>query len=82
MLTCHAELAQSLNKNLHSDLADEMAEVEAGVKAALSAMGQGEGHASIKLTARSAMERFRQGEDNFGPPNLDEFGRDLNLQKK
>lgn len=83
-MAVHADLALSQRQKYDADLAADLAEAQAGVSAALSAIGRGEGQVSVQLAATSAMEKYREEEEvgGEGSVNLDEFGRDLNLQKR
>ncbi|XP_027345882.1 transcriptional repressor ILP1 [Abrus precatorius] len=86
------ELEEQMKK-LHEDRAsanferraanndDEMVEVEAAVKAAMSVLGKkGNNMEAAKSAAQEAYAALRKQRDL--PVKLDEFGRDLNLEKR
>eukprot|EP00897_Mesotaenium_endlicherianum_P004343 jgi/Mesen1/3937/ME000209S02941 len=62
------------------DTADELAEAEAAMSAAMSAMSRKAGAAAVAAAAQAASEKVREGE--AVAPEYDEFGRDVNLQKR
>lgn len=76
----HEDRAQALFERRAADHADEMAEAEAAMAAALAAMGRGAGTATAERAAMAAAEAVREGTGMA--PQLDEFGRDVNMQKR
>lgn len=79
MQRLHEERASALLERRIADNADEMAEIEVAVNAAKAALAKGGGTASAMAAASAASAR--DGRNNTAP-QLDEFGRDVNLQKR
>ncbi|KAL2946661.1 hypothetical protein AAZX31_20G025800 [Glycine max] len=90
---CYIEELEEQMKKLHQDRAsaiferratnndDEMVEVEEAVKAAMSVLiKKGNNMEAAKIAAQEAFAAVRKQRDL--PVKLDEFGRDLNLEKR
>ena len=79
MQRLHEERANALLERRAADNADEMAEVEAAVNAAKAVLAKGAGTATATAAASAAAARDGR---NSTASQLDEFGRDVNLQKR
>uniref|UniRef100_A0A0C9RXB3 TSA: Wollemia nobilis Ref_Wollemi_Transcript_6527_3458 transcribed RNA sequence n=1 Tax=Wollemia nobilis TaxID=56998 RepID=A0A0C9RXB3_9CONI len=83
MQKLHEERATAILERRASDDADEMAEVEAAINAAKSVLSKGGGAATAAAAAAAAQAAAAATRDGSNlPPQLDEFGRDINLQKR
>ncbi|KAH7571202.1 hypothetical protein JRO89_XS05G0266800 [Xanthoceras sorbifolium] len=84
MQKLHEERASTVLERRAADIDDEFMEVEAAVKAAMAVFSERGNSAAIIAAAKSAAQAasaaFRE-QTNL-PVKLDEFGRDLNLQKR
>jgi GC-rich sequence DNA-binding factor len=80
MQKLHEERAAALSERREADISAEVAESEAAVSAAMAALGRGAGALAASSAAGEAAARFREG--LALPPQRDEFGRDMNLQKR
>jgi GC-rich sequence DNA-binding factor len=80
MQRLHEERAAALSERREADVSAEVAESEAAVSAAMAALGRGAGALAASSAAGEAAARFREG--LALPPQRDEFGRDVNLQKR
>ncbi|XP_074269635.1 transcriptional repressor ILP1 [Silene latifolia] len=84
MQELHKKRASVTLKRRAADNDDEMAEVQAAVDAAMTVLGRGGGNATTIAAAVSAAQvaiaAFKQ-QKNL-PIKLDDFGRDLNRQKR
>eukprot|EP01018_Ginkgo_biloba_P004025 Gb_08409 [translate_table: standard] len=83
MQRLHEERATAIVERRTADDADEMAEVEAAIGAAVSVLSKGAGTATAAgaaAAAQAAAAAAREGSNL--PPQLDEFGRDINLKKR
>ncbi|KAG0625239.1 hypothetical protein M758_2G039200 [Ceratodon purpureus] len=79
MQRLHEERANAFLERRAADNADEMAEIEAAVNAAMAALAKGGGTATIMAAASAAAARDVR---SSSVPQFDEFGRDVNLQKR
>ncbi|KAG0585798.1 hypothetical protein KC19_2G039900 [Ceratodon purpureus] len=79
MQRLHEERANAFLERRAADNADEMAEIEAAVNAAMAALAKGGGTATIMAAASAAAARDVR---SSAVPQFDEFGRDVNLQKR
>lgn len=83
MQRLHEERATAVSERRSADNADEMLEVESAINAAMSALSKGastSAAAAAAATAASSAQSARDGSNMA--TQLDEFGRDLNLQKR
>lgn len=79
MQRLHEERANALLERRAADNADEMAEIESAVTAAKAALAKGGGTATATAAALAAVARDARSST---VPQFDEFGRDVNLQKR
>nr|XP_010906711.1 transcriptional repressor ILP1 [Elaeis guineensis] len=79
----HEQRALAVVERRAADIADEANEVEAAVNAAISVLNKGSSAAYISAatTAAQAAAAAARGSSNLSV-ELDEFGRDVNLQKR
>ncbi|KAH9298722.1 hypothetical protein KI387_030404, partial [Taxus chinensis] len=84
MQRLHEERATAIVERRASDDADEMVEVDAAINAAKSVLNKGGGSATAAAAAAAAAQAASlAARDGLNlPPQLDEFGRDVNLQKR
>jgi GC-rich sequence DNA-binding factor len=80
MQRLHEERANALLERRAADNADELIEVEAAVSAAKAVLARGAGTATATAAAAAAIAAVQDGTSSA--PKLDEFGRDVNLQKR
>ncbi|KAK3183191.1 hypothetical protein Dsin_030477 [Dipteronia sinensis] len=84
MQKLHEERASTVLERRAADIDDEFMEVEAAVKAAMAVFSERGNSAAVIAAAKSAAQAasaaFRE-QTNL-PVKLDEFGRDMNLQKR
>ncbi|KAF8397793.1 hypothetical protein HHK36_016716 [Tetracentron sinense] len=84
MQKLHEERASAILERRVADNADEMIEVEAAVSAAMSVFSKGGGSSAMvaaATTAAQAASAVAREQSNL-PIQLDEFGRDMNIQKR
>ena len=83
MQKLHENRALAISDRRAADLADESSVIEASVNAAVSILSKGSSsaHLSAALNAAQAAAAAARESSNL-PPELDEFGRDMNLQKR
>ncbi|OEL27531.1 PAX3- and PAX7-binding protein 1 [Dichanthelium oligosanthes] len=83
MQKLHENRALAISERRAADLADESGVIEASVSAAESILrkGSSSAHLSAAANAAQAAAAAAKGSSNL-PPELDEFGRDINLQKR
>ncbi|KAE9605662.1 hypothetical protein Lal_00024697 [Lupinus albus] len=82
MKKLHEDRASAISGRRDTNNDDEMVEVEAAVKAAMSVLSR-KGNSNLeaaKVAAQDALTALRKERDL--PVKLDEFGRDLNLEKR
>ncbi|XP_065868750.1 transcriptional repressor ILP1 [Euphorbia lathyris] len=84
MQTLHEQRASSILERRIADNDDEMMEVEAAVKAAMLVFGEHGSSAAVIAAATSAAQAASASmkEQIKLPVKLDEFGRDINQQKR
>ncbi|KAL9224322.1 hypothetical protein vseg_000368 [Gypsophila vaccaria] len=84
MQQLHKKRASAVLKRRAADNDDEMAEAQAAVDAAMSMLGRGGGNAATIAAAMSAAQAAVAAikEHKNLPVMLDDFGRDLNRQKR
>lgn len=74
------ERASALAERRAADISAEVAESEAATSAAMAALGRGAGGPAASVAAAEAATWVREGLEST--PQFDEFGRDINLQKR
>ncbi|KAL5976516.1 hypothetical protein ACLOJK_020849 [Asimina triloba] len=83
MQKLHEERASAIIERRAADITDEMTEVEAAVNAAMSVLSKGGGIAAVAAAAAAAQDASSLAREQSNlPVELDEFGRDVNLQKR
>lgn len=83
MQRLHEERATAIVERRAADDADERAEVEAAINAAKLVLSKGAGTATAAAAAAAAQAAAAAAREGTNlPPQLDEFGRDVNLQKR
>ncbi|KAL2609910.1 hypothetical protein R1flu_028483 [Riccia fluitans] len=82
MQRLHEERSNAVTERRAGDNADELAEVEVAVGAAKAVLTKGRGTASATAAAVAAAAAHAAKEGSNIAPQLDEFGRDVNLQKR
>ncbi|GLJ48054.1 hypothetical protein SUGI_1014650 [Cryptomeria japonica] len=83
MQRLHEERATAIVERRASDDADEMIEVEAAINAAKAVLSKGGGSTTAAAAAAAAQAASSTARDGLNLlPQLDEFGRDINLQKR
>lgn len=84
MQKLHEDRAAAILKRRSSDNDDEMLELEAAINAAMSVFNKGGGSAAmIEVATREAKAASAATKEHRNlPVELDEFGRDTNLQKR
>ncbi|OIW02251.1 hypothetical protein TanjilG_15134 [Lupinus angustifolius] len=82
MKKLHEDRASAISGRRDTNNDDEMVEVEAAVKAAMSVLSRkgNSNSEAAKIAAQDALTALRKQRDL--PVELDEFGRDLNLEKR
>ncbi|THG11309.1 hypothetical protein TEA_014279 [Camellia sinensis var. sinensis] len=84
MQKLNEERAAAISERRAADNEDEMIEIEAAVNAAMSIFGKGGGSATMieRATSAAQVASATTKEQRNLPVKLDEFGRDINLQKR
>lgn len=83
MQKLHEKRAAAADERRAADTADETGEVEAAVSAAMSVLSKGSAQAHISAAANAAQAALAAVRESSNlPVQLDEFGRDVNLQKR
>lgn len=83
MQRLHEERATSVSERRSADNTDEMVEVEAQVSAAMTALNKGaSASAAAAAVAAAASSALSAREGSNSATQLDEFGRDVNLQMR
>lgn len=84
MQKLHEERAATILERRAADINDEMKELEAAVKAAMSVFRKGGNSAAVMEAATSAAQAASAAARELRdlPVELDDFGRDVNLQKR
>lgn len=83
MQKLNEERASAILERRAADNDDEMLEVEAAVSAAMSVVSKGGGAATVAAMASATQAASASVRDQASlPVKLDEFGRDINLQKR
>ncbi|CAL4937154.1 unnamed protein product [Urochloa decumbens] len=83
MQKLHENRALATSERRAADLADESAVIEAAVSAAVSILSKGSSSAYLSAASNAAQAAAAAARETSNlPPELDEFGRDINLQKR
>uniref|UniRef100_A0A1D1YLK2 GC-rich sequence DNA-binding factor 1 n=1 Tax=Anthurium amnicola TaxID=1678845 RepID=A0A1D1YLK2_9ARAE len=83
MQELHERRALAVTERRAADNADEMAEVEAAVNAAVAVLSKGSSTTLVSAAATAAQVAAAAAKESLNlPVQLDEFGRDLNRQKR
>ncbi|MQM05415.1 hypothetical protein Taro_038224 [Colocasia esculenta] len=83
MQKLHEDRALTVTERRTADNADETAELEAAVNAAMSVLSKGSSTALVSAAATAAQAAAAAAKESLNlPVQLDEFGRDLNRQKR
>ncbi|TVU44212.1 hypothetical protein EJB05_03648, partial [Eragrostis curvula] len=83
MQKLHENRALAISERRAADLADESAVIEAAVNAAVSILSKGSSSAYLSAASNAAQAAAAAARESSNlPPELDEFGRDINLQKR
>ncbi|CAL4920178.1 unnamed protein product [Urochloa decumbens] len=83
MQKLHENRALAISERRAADLADESGVIEAAVNAAVSILSKGSSSAYLSAASNAAQAAAAAARESSNlPPELDEFGRDINLQKR
>ncbi|PAN43962.1 hypothetical protein PAHAL_9G006900 [Panicum hallii] len=83
MQKLHENRALAISDRRAADLADESGVIEAAVNAAVSILSKGSSSAHLSAASNAAQAAAAAARESSNlPPELDEFGRDINLQKR
>jgi len=83
MQKLHENRALAISDRRAADLADESSVIEASVNAAVSILSKGSSSAHLSAASNAAQAAAAAARESSNlPPELDEFGRDINLQKR
>ncbi|PNT71391.1 transcriptional repressor ILP1 isoform X1 [Brachypodium distachyon] len=83
MQKLHENRALAVSERRAADLADESSVIEAAVNAAISVLSKGSSSANLSSASNAAQAAAAAARETSNlPPQLDEFGRDINLQKR
>ncbi|CAN6291043.1 unnamed protein product [Urochloa humidicola] len=83
MQKLHENRALAISERRAADLADESSVIEAAVNAAVSILSKGSSSAYLSAASNAAQAAAAAARESSNlPPELDEFGRDINLQKR
>jgi GC-rich sequence DNA-binding factor len=83
MQKLHENRALAVSERRAADLADESGVIEAAVSAAVSILSKGSSSAYLSTASNAAQVAAAAARESSNlPPELDEFGRDVNLQKR
>uniref|UniRef100_A0ACD5WHY3 Uncharacterized protein n=1 Tax=Avena sativa TaxID=4498 RepID=A0ACD5WHY3_AVESA len=83
MQKLHESRALAVSERRAADLADESSVIEAAVNAAISVLSKGSSSANLSAASLAAQAAATAARESANlPPELDEFGRDINLQKR
>ena len=83
MQKLHENRALAISDRRAADLADESSVIEAAVNAAVSILSKGSSSAHLSAASNAAQAAAAAARESSNlPPELDEFGRDINLQKR
>lgn len=83
MQKLHENRALAVSERRAADFADESSVIEAAVSAAISVLSKGPSSANLSAASHAAQAAAAAARESSNlPPELDEFGRDINLQKR
>ncbi|XP_047073025.1 transcriptional repressor ILP1-like [Lolium rigidum] len=83
MQKLHENRALAVSERRAADLADESSVIEAAVNAAVSVLSKGSSSNNLSAASLAAQAAATAAKESANlPPELDEFGRDINLQKR
>jgi GC-rich sequence DNA-binding factor len=83
MQKLHEHRALAVSEGRAADLADESGVIEAAVSVAISILSKGSSSAYLSTASNAAQAAAAAARESSNlPPELDEFGRDVNLQKR
>ncbi|KAF7044838.1 hypothetical protein CFC21_054015 [Triticum aestivum] len=83
MQKLHENRALAVSERRAADFADESGVIEAAVSAAISVLSKGPSSANLSAASHAAQAAATAARESANlPPELDEFGRDINLQKR
>ncbi|KAM0928711.1 hypothetical protein ACQ4PT_002650 [Festuca glaucescens] len=83
MQKLHENRALAVSERRAADLADESSVIEAAVNAAISVLSKGSSSNNLSAASLAAQAAATAAKERANlPPELDEFGRDINLQKR
>lgn len=83
MQRLHEDRISGILERRAANLSDETDEVDASVNAAMSVLSKGSGSSYVSAATTAAHAAFAASKESSNiPVQLDEFGRDLNLQKR
>ncbi|KAK1641895.1 hypothetical protein QYE76_059700 [Lolium multiflorum] len=83
MQKLHENRALAVSERRAADLADESSVIEAAVNAAISVLSKGSSSNNLSAASLAAQAAATAAKESANlPPELDEFGRDINLQKR
>ncbi|KAF8708818.1 hypothetical protein HU200_030207 [Digitaria exilis] len=83
MQKLHENRASAISERRVADMADESGVIEVAVNAAVSILSKGSSPAYLSAASNAAQAAAAAAKESSNlPPELDEFGRDINLQKR
>ncbi|KAL5209742.1 hypothetical protein ABZP36_005365 [Zizania latifolia] len=83
MQKLHENRLIAVTERRAADLADESSVIEAAVNAAVSVLSKGTSPAYLSAASNAAQAAAAAAQESSNlPPELDEFGRDINMQKR
>ncbi|KAL5217898.1 hypothetical protein ABZP36_018582 [Zizania latifolia] len=83
MQKLHENRVIAVSERRAADLADESSVIEAAVNAAVSVLSKGSSSAFLSAASNAAQAAAAAARESSNlPPELDEFGRDINMQKR
>ncbi|KAG8061868.1 hypothetical protein GUJ93_ZPchr0003g17858 [Zizania palustris] len=83
MQKLHENRLVAVTERRAADLADESSVIEAAVNAAVSVLSEGSSPAYLSAASNAAQAAAATAQESSNlPPELDEFGRDINMQKR
>lgn len=83
MQKLHENRVTAVSERRAADLADESSVIEAAVNAAVSVLSKGSSSAYLSAASNAAQAAAAAARESSNlPPELDEFGRDINMQKR
>ncbi|KAG8098979.1 hypothetical protein GUJ93_ZPchr0013g34649 [Zizania palustris] len=83
MQKLHENRLVAVTERRAADLADESSVIKAAVNAAVSVLSEGSSPAYLSAASNAAQAAAATAQESSNlPPELDEFGRDINMQKR